>query len=78
MPALRTPHAPLTAKRLWMQADGDADALSAKDAEIERLRKEMEKIQADLLAAKEVAVEQAVKATQDAAALAIEEARKQA
>ena len=78
---LRAPRLPLANEfRPYMCANGDTDALSAKDAEIERLRKAMEEMQAQL-AAKETAVEQAgqaLKATQDAAAAAIEEARKTA
>jgi hypothetical protein len=51
---------------LRMSAGAEADALSAKDAEIHRLRKEMEEMQAQLAR------------TQDATARAIEEARKSA
>ena len=59
---VRTPHLPPTC----MSAGAEADALSAKDAEIQRLRKEMEEMQAQLAR------------TQDATARAIEEARKSA
>ena len=61
---VRTPHLPPTMLR--MSAGAEADALSAKDAEIHRLRKEMEEMQAQLAR------------TQDATARAIEEARESA
>jgi len=62
---VRTPHLPPT-MHVRMSAGAEADALSAKDAEIHRLRKEMEEMQAQLAR------------TQDATARAIEEARKSA
>lgn len=50
----------LRAAAVLSDADDSADIISAKDAEIERLRKEMEKMQEELKA-KEAAVEQARK-----------------